>query len=156
MKSKEFYRKIILNRYDEIFTIWYADYSNIPKSEIILEINGVGDSGYSDKGNKIIFRIPDGNLEDFHKKNFSLYPYLWETELLHEMLHEYQFKILTKPSLEGVQLFNKYQVNESTPKHFNNVSGFSGNGHNELFYTAIDRFYIEYTNNVEEFILHYI
>ena len=156
MESEEFYRQIIVTRYNEIFENWYAEFSNIPKAEIILEINGVGDSGYANKENKIIFRIPNGNLEDFHKVNFSLYPYLWETELLHEMLHEYQFKILTEPSSEGLQLFNRYQVNETTPKHFNGISGFSGNGHNELFYTSIDKFYNQYTNNVEEFIQHYI
>jgi len=156
METEEYYREKIVLRYNEIYEKWYAGFSNIPKAEIILEINGVGNTGYLHSENKIIFRIPDGNLEDFEKNNFSHYPVLWETELLHEMLHGYQFKILTQASLEGKKFFKNYQVNESTPKLFKDVSGFSGNGHNELFYTAIANFYQQYINNIEEFIKHYI
>lgn len=156
MKLEETYRQIIVSKYNAIFEKWYVKFSNIQKAEIVLEINGIGHSGYSHNENKIIFRIPDGNLEDFNKVNYSRYPLLWETELLHEMLHEYQFKVLSKASSDGIRLFNTYQIDESTPKLSNGVSGFSGKGHNELFYSAIFKFYKEYTKDVEEFIRHYI
>ena len=95
-------------------------------------------------------------MEDFDRNVYNNIPTLWERELLHEMLHEYQYKILVEPSQEGIDLFNNYQVDERTARLHNGTSGFGGPGHNELFYTAIAIFYHNYANTVSEFINMYI
>jgi hypothetical protein len=50
---------------------------------------------------------------------------VWETELLHELVHEHQFKLIRAASDEGRVLMRK------------DARGFPGPGHDELFYTAI-------------------
>ena len=45
--------------------------------------------------------------------------------MLHEMLHEYQFKVLKQPTEAGEQLF------KTSKKRF------PGEGHDAVFYTAI-------------------
>ena len=48
-----------------------------------------------------------------------------EIELLHEMLHEMQYKELTEASVEGKELYKT------------NKTRFSGPGHDELFFSAV-------------------
>lgn len=155
MYSVDHYKQVIEKKYNEIFEVWYRNNSQVPKAEIVLEISGA-DSGYSDLENKIYVRLLEGNLGDFKKTNYLLIPKLWETHLLHEMLHEYQFKVLKESSSEGSELFINYQIDECRGKLHNGVLGFKGAGHNELFYTAISIFYKNYTDSVEEFINHFI
>lgn len=49
----------------------------------------------------------------------------WETELLHELVHEHQFKLVTNPTAEGREMYDK------------ELNRFSGRNHDERFYTAI-------------------
>jgi hypothetical protein len=50
---------------------------------------------------------------------------VWETELIHELVHEHQFKLITTASEEGRALMAS------------DKKGFPGPGHGELFYTAV-------------------
>ncbi len=50
---------------------------------------------------------------------------IWKRDILHETLHEYQYKCVNKPSEEGMNLMRKDKYK------------FTANGHDSNFYTAI-------------------
>lgn len=50
---------------------------------------------------------------------------IWERDLLHEIIHEYQYKVLSRHSQEGIDF-------KKTRK-----STFIGNGHDCVFYSAL-------------------
>lgn len=102
------------------------------KSAAIKVILGCKTSGFCISKNLILIYIPDGNIEDFKDRIgiFDTHSGKWErpineTELLHEMVHEMQYKELTEASVEGKELYSK------------NRSKFSGYGHDELFFSAV-------------------
>ncbi len=119
------------NLYDEWEKILYPDGRKTDSAEIKVSI-GCKTSGYYVSNNLICIYIPDGNLEDFKARIGTLNTHSgkWnrpvnETELLHEMLHEMQYKELTKTSEEGKELFKKHQHR------------FSGPGHDDKFFSAV-------------------
>jgi hypothetical protein len=52
-------------------------------------------------------------------------PAVWETELLHELVHEHRYKLIANPTDEGCASMAQ------------DKTGFSDPGHDEWFYTAI-------------------
>ena len=98
-----------------------------------LEVRGEnGHSGYDPAKDLIIIHVPELNQEDYEGRlgtkdiqpNKNVRP-IGETEVLHEMLHEIQFKELTEPTPEGTRLYQKHGPY------------FSGPGHDEKFFSAI-------------------
>ena len=100
-------------------------------AKIIVKL-GCKTSGYYKSKDLIVLYIPDGNIEEYEDRIGNLDTHsgirdrpVGETELLHEMLHEMQYKELTKTSKEGKELYQKYQTR------------FSGPGHDDKFFSAV-------------------
>lgn len=93
---------------------------------------GDGTSGYDFKRDVIVIFVAEWNLDDFVSRlghpfsgaNRIMLP-VNETELLHEMLHEQQFKDGPEISAAGHALYEKFK------------NYFSGQGHDEVFFTVI-------------------
>lgn len=109
--------------------------SSIPKARIQVDIvseteiqkaNQVSAYFYDEHKIRIVFLESD--LDDplaIDGFMFSGQIPVWKTELLHEIIHEYQFKCVPVPTEAGIQLMRNWRGN------------FSGPGHDEKFYTAI-------------------
>jgi hypothetical protein len=92
----------------------------------------VGTPGYRHSTNEIFLYLDDGDAEDLAREQAGyrnpigqLGWHTWKTIIVHEMIHEYQFKCLLGPSAAGIALLSTHG------RHF------SGPGHDELFYSAI-------------------
>jgi hypothetical protein len=70
----------------------------------------------------IVLFLPDGNLFDADILDVQEWP-IWKRELVHEMLHEYQNKVIKKASNIGSVLKSR--------------SCFLGPGHDDKFYSAV-------------------
>ena len=96
--------------------------------------DGCGTSGYNHKMDRIVIFVPSGNTEDLERRHgkVCIIPDCSkleanEIELLHEMIHEMQYKELQGTTLKGRDLHKKYKTR------------FAGPGHDEAFFTAIAR-----------------
>ncbi len=95
------------------------------------------DSRYNKINNIIIISFPvDYDYNDFQNNRDKWDP--WKIELVHEMIHEFQNTVRPEVSEEGIKLYNINQISPSIPRI--GANGFSGNGHDETFYTAVDIF----------------
>jgi hypothetical protein len=117
--------------YDRIWKDWYSGNNNVNPARIEITI-GDHTTFYRPSEDAIYIFVPEGNFRDYehHLRNepyriSKLGWYLHQTELVHEMLHEYQSKLVSTPSEKGLALFEKFK------------GRFSGNGHDALFFTAI-------------------
>jgi len=123
MATFEQVKKLVENTYGRIWGDWYAIYPE--KTRARLDFRKGGFSGrYSHKCDFILCSIGEGNLDDSDILNSDQWP-VWKRELVHEMLHEYQCKVVKAPSDLGRQFAEKYDHR------------FLGEGHGESFMTAI-------------------
>ncbi|MDI1247851.1 MAG: hypothetical protein PSV13_03115 [Lacunisphaera sp.] len=110
--------------YDSIWEDWYAQMPNATKAMVSTYI-GVDSAGYSHPRNLLQNPIGDGNLEDFDIRNVEGWP-IWKVQLVHEMLHEWQFKkpcVATAPAVAlHAQCLRR---------------NFTGGGHGPEFFQAI-------------------
>ena len=94
-------------------------------------VNDEADARYSPSKDLIYLPLCSGDIEDYDKlpadDSFCEYEKwrVWKQALVHEMLHEYQYKAVCGSSEEGGRLYNQYK------------NAFLGNGHDELFFTAL-------------------
>lgn len=116
-------RNLISQKYLKYFELIYEDSENIPKSKIEVE-ESMSHSEYRCLENTLYIRLPDGDIERAFK-NQGIGLHRWESDLIHEMIHEYVCKIDFETSEEGINLLVKHP------------NWFLGNGHDERFYTAI-------------------
>jgi hypothetical protein len=93
---------------------------------------GLGESGYDTVEDSIVIFVAEGDVDDLEARAAEIRtaPDKWnlhvnEIELLHEMVHEMQFKELAGPSADGIAL------------HATTTNHFAGPGHDETFYTAV-------------------
>lgn len=85
-------------------------------------------SAYRDSEDSITIAMNEGDLtDDFRMKGspFLGVEPIWKTDILHETIHEYQFKCVKQATKIGQEF--KSQCKRIFP----------GNGHDETFYTAI-------------------
>ena len=130
--------RIIQQTYKTIHDHWYAGLRDMRPAIVRVTLEVRGNSGYVRDDDTIYIRLFDGNLSlsnvlDPESKDWPD----WKPDLVHEMLHEYQYKVPMSPSPEGIRMFELYQRDEQTPKIANHISGFSGPGHDASFYTAL-------------------
>src|SRR5688572_22466625 len=100
------------------YDAWAKLIYEIPRSvnSAILQIAYVdGTSGYNFETDTIVLCIPSGNEADLYKRVgiIRTVPDKWsldviEIELLHEMMHERQFKEKPNVSNEGRELFQRF------------------------------------------------
>ena len=131
MATLEESKRLLQAEYDRIRSDWYAGHRNTAPAVLDVRL-GDGSAGYSHSSNTLLIFISEENLPEIDRhlrgeKHWfgKLRWFIHQTELIHEMLHEYQFKILVEPTPEGRVLFAKYQ------------NRFFGPNHNDLFFTAI-------------------
>ena len=122
-------RRLIWVTYGALWAEWYEDHRGHQMARLRIEL-GDGSAGYISSQDTILIPLAEGNLDDPYSlddiKNLSKCP-VWIIELVHEMLHEYQHKAVRVASAEGRRLFASRKLPLT----------FSGEGHDEAFFTAI-------------------
>jgi|SRR5208282_5681228 len=96
MANLEEVAKLVQDTYANIWRGWYAEHPGCVPATVKVDLNCTS-AGYGHKFNLIIISFADGNLDDYDILNSEAWP-IWKTDLIHEMLHEYERKILTYPS----------------------------------------------------------
>ena len=109
--------------YLRIWRDWYKDFPDERPAHHDLQLCDLS-AGYSHSRNWILNPICEGNLDDWDILSQGGWP-IWKIQLVHEMVHEYQAKVVTSPSSEGVSLRARFGRT------------FWGKGHDEKFFTAI-------------------
>jgi hypothetical protein len=121
--------------YDSVWADWYGLMRDGIKATLSFFLvdepfTGDGNAGYSHSRNEI--RLPQGgiNLEGYRRDGFENSEFgfgwpLWKTELVHEMLHEWQRKKPCIPTADAERL------NRAYTKHF------VGDGHGDDYYQAV-------------------
>lgn len=112
----------IKTTHQQIWSDWYSG-PTYPGARLQIELSD-RTSGYSHSSNQIILAIPSRNLEDSDVLDASGWP-IWKTELVHELLHEWQMKTPCIVTPEAEALCSKYKPNDC------------GNGHDADFFQAI-------------------
>ncbi len=125
-------KSLLEEQYKRIWKDWYSNLDITPAEFIVEE--KMHSSGYKKDEDKLFLFLPEANLEDvvhdlgehdipcLSSHNWSL----WKRELVHEMLHEYQFKVIQdNVTNEGCEL---YKVHGKP---------FYGPGHGQDFFSAI-------------------
>ena len=137
MTDLEIAKQKIQDEYIEIWRAWYKDIPDVcPATLQIYDFTKT--SGYCKKSDKIcLFFDKEDLLKVLIRETEDEfiappgYPANWDIcriELIHEMLHEYQYKILGNEfSIEGAELAKKYD------------RFFRDHQHDHIFATAIER-----------------
>ena len=123
MAKLEEVTKLVQATYTKIWRDWYAEHAGCVPAMVTVDLDCTS-AGYGHDLNRIIISFSEGNLEDsdiLDPEKWSI----WKIDLIHEMLHEYERKVLTMPSDAGCELFAAYP------------HPVWGAGHEEMFYTAI-------------------
>lgn len=115
--------RLVQDTYTKIWRDWYASRPDCVPATVTVDLDCTSD-GYGHDLNRIIISLGDANLDDWDILDVVGWP-AWKIQLIHEMLHEYERKVLTAPSESGRALF------AARPHPF------WGPGHEALFYTAI-------------------
>lgn len=155
MGELEQIKTIIKDYYEILHTELFPASFNYSELQIYLNDDPCG---YDCKNDVIHIRYAEGNLFDDLNNDPSLslmWPW-WQSMLVHEMIHEYQYKIKPPVTVTGKLLFSRYQLNESTPKSHESVMGFPGPGHNDVFYTSLVLFADHFKKVPHEFIKLFI
>ena len=118
--------KLIKETYDSTWRSWYAGAPGETPSTLEVRL-GACSSGYLKSSDTILIYVASGNINNRDVEDAEGWP-LWKCELIHEMLHEYQYKMVTAPSEPGTQLWLKYK---------DSFQSFPGKGHGADFYTAM-------------------
>lgn len=112
-------------------------------NKVIVLFDG-SDSRFDTINNTIIISFPtDFDVDEFENKSDNWQ--IWKIELVHEMVHEYQYIVKPEISEEGLKLFSLNQITPCKPKP--NSFGFYGKDHNEVFYTVVDLFAKAFNTN---------
>jgi len=117
---------------------WYGGVPPVPAATLQIAL-GATTSGYVASEDKIYIFVGDGDVTDWEFKR-DMPEAAWRIELIHEMLHEHQHKLVQTPSIAGRALFAK------------RPGAFSGNGHDERFYTAISDIAPKFGMTPEDFL----
>ena len=123
MATFEQVKKLVESTYGRIWADWYTGYTDQTKARLDFRL-GEFPGGYIHSRNAILCSIGAGNLDDSDVLQPEEWP-IWKVELVHEMLHEYQYKVVKAPSHLARQFAEKFGHR------------FQGKGHDESFFTAI-------------------
>jgi hypothetical protein len=110
---------------------WYAGHSVSRPASLVVAIDDAAAAGYSPSSDLIYLPVCSGDVEEYDR--FAAVPdfseedrwRIWKQALVHEMLHEYQYKVAPTPTSEGRALLASHRRK------------FDGPGHDEVFYTVI-------------------
>lgn len=124
---------VIERTYRAIWNDWFEGIG-VPRADFCVT-HDCADSGYRPKKNELHLSLPELNVEeaaDDLRTTYNIAPPpgigwpAWKRELVHELLHEYQHKVVVgQASPEGMKL------------EANHHGCFEGEGHGADFFTAI-------------------
>jgi hypothetical protein len=114
--------KITQKIYDQIWNDWYSEIPLATKARVETVLSNDA-AGYIHSENRIYNPICDGDL-DYPGALHQEWP-IWQVQLVHEMLHEWQFK---KPCIPTAAAESLFQMAHKR---------FAGQGHGPDFYQAI-------------------
>jgi len=123
MASFDEVAELIRTMYASVWSEWYRGRAGVPRATLRVE-PGCLTSGYDPKTDTVWIYVAEGNLEDHDIADPEAWP-IWRIELIEEMLHEYQYKMVRTPSAVGRRLFEQHNRR------------FSDRGHGDDFFTAI-------------------
>jgi hypothetical protein len=116
-------RDFLTQEYSRISSDWYADVGDYTPALLEIKFEDCA-AGYSQNRNVLQLCISEGNREDFEcifggqkALGYRLGWYVSQRELVHEMLHEYQYKMVGAPTDEGIALFAKHKRRFPDPGH---------------------------------------
>jgi hypothetical protein len=119
--------------YNTIWGNWYAGIDEAEPAAFDVQFTD-GTDGYNPDTHTLVLFISEGNRDEIladRDAEFDLFSHPatwhgWYTVLVHEMIHEYQYRSMNNAvTVEGQSLMDNY------PKHWN------GPGHGAGFYSAI-------------------
>lgn len=132
--------EIIRAEYNRIWNDWYEDRDDLIPAQLVFSENNDPiqsmidrtnlEHGYRNSVNTIYFVFMDGDLTNFRRVDMVTEQPDWYSTLIHEMLHEYQIKGFSTP--RGNELCNQFERNGNTTFGIEN-------GHNQMWYSAIER-----------------
>ena len=122
-------QKLVHGTYNQIWNGWYSTHPGQSQATVTVNTDGTA-SAYSPSRNLIVISIGKGNLED---QDITAAPDLWDAatwpiwmpNLIHEMLHEYERKVIAAPTPAGRAF------------HAAHPHPWWGGGHESPFYSAI-------------------
>jgi hypothetical protein len=107
MATFEEVEKLIQETYSRTWEDWFGNNSGLVPAGLSVDLNCT-DSGYNHIKNIIVISLGEWEILDSDVLDPDHWPH-WKGDLIHEMLHEYQFKIVKgKITTEGVELHRKY------------------------------------------------
>jgi hypothetical protein len=116
---------LIRTTYDRVWRDWHGAKPSYKPADLVIELSDNA-AGYSFSKDTIWNPLLEGNLDDCDVLDANAWP-VWKIQLIHEMLHEFQFKAVTSSSPAGIALCSAYQKT------------FWGQNHDDRFFTAIER-----------------
>jgi hypothetical protein len=120
------------DEYERLFAEFYGGASVSQQATLIVEESD-HPSGYWKQTDTIRIRLGGWDVQQGEVSQLTPWP-TWKSHLVHEMLHEYQHKVATRPGPTAEALYAKHQ---SSPSKALTLDGFWGDGHDEHFYEAI-------------------
>ncbi len=134
--------------YEKTWREWYRDIQGTDPAQLVIHWDEVGNPGYRKDANEIHIYLNQSDLEDMDNEadgrggwNGRCGFHTWKACLIHEMLHEFRYKGLKVSSEDGRRLMRTHDM------------PFDGDGHDELFYTAVVQ-KAEYFGVAPEDLLH--
>jgi hypothetical protein len=122
MQKFEAVSTLVHQTHRNIWDEWYAGFSYV-RARLQIELSDQS-SGYSHSNNQIILAVPAWNLDDPDILDSDDWP-IWKTELIHEMLHEWQMKTPCVVTAEAESLCRQYAPQDC------------GRGHDADFFQAV-------------------
>lgn len=124
--------------HDHLWSLWCLPELSIKPATLCMQVRDITDSFYNKATDVIYLYLVEYDMQDVadeeKRRNIGLAApgrqrgVVWAnvtTQLLHEMMHEFQYKVLKETTREGEELFRT------------TTARFGGSGHDTLFYSAI-------------------
>jgi hypothetical protein len=109
----------IQDYYKQKWTLLFGQHRDLAPATVKVML-AEGDHGYPKRQNLIEIRLGDGDLGEEKSALYPNQPLSWELFLMHEVVHEYEDKILDfKPSVAGDRLL----AETPTTKRFDSRHG---------------------------------
>ena len=115
--------QLVQDSYSRIWHDWYANDPGCLPAVVTVGLDCTS-AGYGRTFSRIVVSYGEGNFDGYDILDADGWP-TWKIQLVREMLHECEKKVLTGPTEAGRALFAAHPY------------ALWGGGHGELFYTAI-------------------
>jgi len=144
--------ELINQQYKDYVVKLYSDFPVIKFADIEVIFENSGNCYYDILNDKILYPLLDGDIEfiinDSNSKSNSISA--WKSCLIHEMIHEFEYKIVKKES--ELLLYYKKEAEKYLQSHKNKFS--PAEKHGLDFYTSVSYFSKKIFNSTIELIIN--